>query len=151
MWKSPFLTTIKISTGSTVTLENCPILRKLKTKAPYNGMPAYINDQARLIQTVTSPFLGRIVFLGKWDGSQVGRTTDRLEPVNWEIVDRELCSLMDRLDEEVKLEVVFADGALSDGRGVTDANCKRTDSVHTMLLNGVRRRGGIVKIQQAED
>ena len=74
----------------------------------------------------------------------MGRTTDRLEPVNWEIVDRELCSLMDRLDEEVKLEVVFADGALS------DASCKRTDGVHTMLLNGMRGRGGIVKVQQEE-
>lgn len=148
---SPFLTTIGISPGSTVTLETCPILRKLRTKAPYSGMLAYIDDQARLIRTVTSPFLTQIVFLGKWDDSQMDRSIDWLEPVNWETVDRELCDLMSRLDEEVKLEVVFADGGLPGSHEDVGASYERADGAHRMLLDGVKRRGGIVKIQQGEE
>jgi len=83
----------------------------------------------------------------------VDRTKDWLEPVKWEVVDRELCNLMDRLDEEVRLEVVFADDwhwVLSAGCEVTGANCERADGPHSMLLNGVKRKGGVVKIQRGE-
>jgi len=76
------------------------------------------------------------------------RTIDWLEPVEWGTVDRELCSLMDRLDEEVKLEVVFGDGALSAGHDVVGMDCERADGPHSMLLDGVKKRGGVVKIQQ---
>ena len=79
------------------------------------------------------------------------RTIDWLEPVKWETVDRELCDLMDRLDEEVKLEVVFADSALSAGHEGMDVSCERPDGPHRMLLDGVKRRGGIVKIQQGKE
>jgi len=137
--------------GPTITLENCPVLQKLKTKAPYNGMLTYIDEQARLIQTITSPFLGQIVFFGKWDDSEMGMTIDWLEPVKWERVDGELCNLMDRLDEEVRLEVVFADAALSGGGEIKGAGCKQGDGAGAMLLNGVRTRGGVVKIQRAKD
>ena len=88
--------------------------------------------------------------MGKWDESGMDGTIDWLEPVKWETVDRELCSLMDRLDEEVKLEVVFADAGLSGGREVEGAVCARADGAGTMLLNGVRARGGIVRIQREE-
>ena len=137
-----------LTLGPTITLENCPVLRKLKTKAPCNGMLAYIDDQARLIQTVTSPFLSQIAFLGKWDDSHMDRTIDWLEPVEWGTVDRELCNLMDRLDEEVKLEVIFGDGALSAGHDVFGMDYERADGPHSTLLDGVKQRGGIVKIQQ---
>ncbi|KAF9646307.1 hypothetical protein BDM02DRAFT_3271080 [Thelephora ganbajun] len=136
--------------GLTVTLENCPVLCRLKTKAPYHGMLAYIDDQARLIQTVTSPFLSQIVFSGKWDDSQMGRATDWLEPVKWEMVDRELCNLMDRLDEEVEFEVVFADATSLGEDEFEDICCEQADSARAMLLNGVRTRGGVVKIQRTE-
>ena len=76
------------------------------------------------------------------------RTIDWLEPVKWETVDRELCDLMDRLDGEVKLEVVFADSALSAGHEVMDVSCERPDGPHSMLLDGAKRRGGVVKIQE---
>ena len=128
----------------------------MKTKAPhpFNGMLTYIDDQAKLIQTVTSPFLSQIAFLGKWDDDpHVDRTKDWLEPVKWEVVDRELCNLMDRLDEEVRLEVVFADDfhwVLSTGCEVMGVNCERADGPHRMLLNGVKGRGGVVKIQRGE-
>ena len=79
------------------------------------------------------------------------RAIDWLEPVKWETVDRELCDLMDRLDGEVKLEVVFADSALSAGHEVMGASCERPDGSHSMLLNGVKRRGGVVRIQQGEE
>ena len=39
----------------------------------------------------------------------MGRTIDWLEPAKWDMVDRELCNLMDRSNGEVRLEVVFAD------------------------------------------
>ena len=139
------------SPGSPVTLENCPVLHKLKTKAPYNGLLTYTDEQVRLIRTATSPFLGQIVFLGKWDDSQMDRTIDWLEPVSWENVDRELCNLMDRLDEEVKLEVVFADAVLSGGDDVKGVDCGRTDGVGATLLNGMRTRGGVVKIQRTAE
>jgi hypothetical protein len=85
------------------------------------------------------------VFSGKSDGSQLGRTDDWLEPAKWETVDRELCDLMDRLDGGVNLEVVFADGALAAGGGF---ECVRYESggVYASLLDGVRTRGGIVKV-----
>ena len=134
-----------------VTLEGCPILRKLKTKAPYSGMLAYIDDQARLLRTVTSPLLTQIVFLGKWDDSQMGRAVDWLDPAKWGVVDRELCNLMDRLDEGVKLEVVFADGALSGGRKILGTRYELAVGARSTLLNGMRKRGGIVKIQRGED
>ena len=70
------------------------------------------------------------------------------EPAKWEMVDRERCSLTDRPDEKVKLEVVFADLELSDRNEVNGAGCERTDSTRTMLLNGVRTRGGVEKIHQ---
>ena len=80
----------------------------------------------------------------------MGGITKWLQPPKWEIVDRELCNLMDRLDDGVKLEVVFADGALS-GRGEPEcAGYERADRMHPMLLNGVKARGGIVKVQNAE-
>ena len=64
------------------------------------------------------------------------------------MADRELCSLMDRLDDGVKLEVVFADAALSAGRGeVGCGGCEEADRTHPMLLHGVRMRGGVVKVQ----
>jgi hypothetical protein len=151
VWTSQCLTTIGFSLDSMVTLENCPILRKMTTKAPYTGMPAYISEQVRLVRTVTSPFLGQIFFLGKWDSSHMDGAVDWLEPVMWEMVDRELCDLMGRLDEEVKLEVVFAGVELSGGNEVKGADCERVDGTRTMLLNGVRTRGGVVKIQQAEE
>jgi hypothetical protein len=141
----------RISPRSAATLENCPILRKMKTKAPFNGMLAYIDEQARLIQTVTSPFLGQIVFLGKFDDSEMDRPIDWLEPTKWERVDRELCDLMDRLDEEVKLEVVFADVALSGGDEDKGASCGQAGNADAVLLNGVRARGGVVKAQRADD
>lgn len=78
------------------------------------------------------------------------RSIDWLEPVNWETVDRELCDLMSRLDEEVKLEVVFADGGLPGSHEDVGASYERADGAHRMLLDGVKRRGGIVKIQQGE-
>lgn len=131
-----------------VTLEGCPVLRKLKTKAPYSGMLAYIHDQARLLQTITSPLLTQIVFLGKWDDSLVGRTIDWLDPMKWEVVDRELCSLIDRLDKGVKLEIIFADGALSGGREILGTSCELAAGAHSTLLNGMRKRGGIVRIQR---
>ena len=77
----------------------------------------------------------------------MGGTIDWLEPAKWEIVDRELCSLMDRLGEDVKLEVVFTD---SDGGEVKGADCEQADGAGTVLLNGVRTRGGVVKLQRAE-
>ena len=123
----------------------------MTTKAPYKGMLAYIDEQARLIRTATSPFLGQVVFIGKWDDSQMDRTIDWLEPVKWELVDRELCNLMDRLDEEVKLEVVFADVALSGGDEVKGADCEQADGMGAVLLSGMRARGGIVKARRAEE
>jgi hypothetical protein len=114
-------------------------------------MLAYIHDQARLLQTITSPLLTQIVFLGKWDDSQVGRTVDWLEPMKWEVVDRELCNLMDRLDKDVKLEVIFADGALSGGRGILGTRCQLAAGAHSTLLNGMKKRGGIVKIQRGDN
>lgn len=81
----------------------------------------------------------------------MGRTTAWLEPVKWEIVDRELCNLVDRLDDGVKLEVLFSDGALS-GRGELQCvGCEEADDVHAMLLHGVKTKGGIVKVQKAKD
>jgi len=134
--------------GSTVTLNNCPILRKLKTKAPlYSGMLAYIDDQARLIRSITSPFLAQIAFLGKWEDPQMNGIIDWLEPMKWEIVDRELCDLMDRLDEEVKLEAIFADGV---SREVSGAGYEQPDGARSALLNGMRAKGGVVKIQREE-
>lgn len=152
LWTSPFLTAIEFYIGSAVTLKNCPSLREVKSKAPYSGneMLAYIDGQAKLIQTVASPFLGRIVFLGKWHDPQMDRAVDWLEPANWEEVDRELCNLMDRLDEEVKLEVVFADAALSGGDEIEGVGCEQADGAGTMLLKGVKTRGGVVKVQQME-
>lgn len=79
------------------------------------------------------------------------RTIDWLEPVNWELVDRELCNLMERLDEEVKLEVVFADVALSGGDRVKGADREQADGMGAVLLSGMRTRGGIVKVQRAEE
>jgi len=112
-------------------------------------MLTYIEDQARLIRSVASPFLGQIIFVGKWEDSQMDRTVDWLEPVKWEMVDRELCDLMDRrLDGDVKLEVIFSDGALS--REVKDVGCEQPSGAHDMLLNGVRTRGGVVKVQRTE-
>src|SRR5258707_9883942 len=99
-------------------------------------MLAYIDEQARLIRTITSPFLRQIVFLGKLDDSQVDRTIGWLEPAIWEKVDGELCNLMDRLDEEVKLEVVFADAALSDGDDVHGVGCEQANNTSAGLLNG---------------
>lgn len=81
----------------------------------------------------------------------MGKAIDWLEPAKWEMVDRELCNLMDRLDEEARLEVVFADGVLSGGHEVVRAGCERVDGVHTMLLSGMKGRGGIVKIRRVED
>lgn len=78
-------------------------------------------------------------------------TIDWLEPANWEIVDRELCNLMDRLDKEVTLEVVFADGALSGGHGIEGVGCEKVDSAHIMLLGGMRAKGGVVKIRREEE
>ena len=75
---------------------------------------------------------------------------DWLEPVYWEEVDRELCDLMDRLDEEVKLEVVFGDAASSGGDEVHGVGCEQVGDASTMLLNGVKVRGGVVKVQRAE-
>ena len=115
---SPFLITMKFPPDPTITLGKSPMLRKLKTRAPYNGMLAYIDDQTRIIRSVAPPFLGQIVFFGKWDESWMGRNIDWLEPAKWEMVDRELCNLMDRLDGEVGLEVVFADRVLSGGHGL---------------------------------
>jgi len=85
-------------------------------------MLTYIDKQARLVQTIISPLLGQIVFLGKWDDSQM--TTGWLEPMYWEKVNRELCSLMDRLDEGVKLEVIFGDTASSGGDAVHGVGCE---------------------------
>jgi len=81
----------------------------------------------------------------------MGRATDWLEPAKWEMVDRELCNLMDRLDDEVRLEVVFADGTLSGGHEAVGAGCEQVDGQHTALLGGVKRRGGIVKIRRVEE
>ena len=77
-------------------------------------------------------------------------TTDWLEPVYWEKVDRELCDLMDRLDEGVKLEVVFGDAASSGGDWVYGVGCEQSSDANAMLLNGVKVRGGVVKVQRAE-
>ena len=77
-------------------------------------------------------------------------TTDWLEPVYWEEVDRELCGLMDRLDGEVKLEVVFRDVALSGGDEVYGMGCEQIIDASTVLLSGMRIRGGGVKIRRAE-
>ena len=55
----------EIPSDSKMTLENCRTLRRLKTKAPCYGILAYVDDQARLIRTIASPFLGQIVFLGE--------------------------------------------------------------------------------------
>ena len=110
-------------------------------------MLAYIDEQARLVQTVVSPFLGQIVYLGKWGNPQM--TTDWLEPVYWEKVDRELCDLMDRLDEEVKLDIVFVDAALSSMDGVHGVGYEQGNA-SSGLLSGVKTRGGVVKVQRAE-
>jgi len=75
------------------------------------------------------------------------RAIDWLEPANWEELDRELCSLMDRVDEEVKLEVTFADAALLDGDEVDSAGCEEENDPGMVLLNGVKMRGGTVKVQ----
>ena len=81
----------------------------------------------------------------------MGRAINWLEPAKWEVVDRELCNLMDRLDEGVKLEVIFADGALSGGRKILGTGCELAGGAHSMLLNGAKKRGGIVKIQRGEN
>jgi len=63
----------------------------------------------------------------------------------------QLQRLIDRLDDGVKLEVVFAGGALS-GRGEFECvGCEEVDGAYAMLLNGVRTRGGIVKVQRVEE
>jgi hypothetical protein len=145
-------TAVGFSLGSTITLENCSILRKLKTKRPYHNTLAYINDQARLIRTITSPFLDTIVFLGKWDESQMGRAvTDWLEPARWEIVDEELFNLVGRLEDGVKLQVIFADGALSGRGGFEFEGCEEPGGIYASLLNGARARGAIVKVQKEEE
>lgn len=132
--------------GSIMTLENCSNLRKLRTKGPYHNALGYISEQARLIRTITSTVLEKIIFSGKSDGSQLGsRTNDWLEPAKWEIVDRELCNLMDRLDGGVSLQVVFADGALAGGGRFGCVGCE-TGGAYASLLYGVRMRGGIVKV-----
>lgn len=142
---------VGLSPDSTITLDNCSILRKLKTsKGSYHNTSAYISDQARLIRTVTSTSLEKIVFMGKWGESQMGRTIDWLEPVKWEMVDRELCTLMDRLDDGVKLEVVFADGVLSCRGEFGRVGCEEAGGEYAMLLKGVRTRGGTVKVQKVE-
>ena len=81
----------------------------------------------------------------------MGRTIDWLEPAKWEVVDRELCNLMDRLDRGVKLEVIFADGALSGGRETLGTSCEIAAGAHSTLLNGMKKRGGIVKIQRGNN
>jgi hypothetical protein len=146
VWTSQLLTMIDFLPDSTVTLENRPNLHKMTAKAPYTGMLAYFKEQARPVGTVRSPFLGQIAFLGTWNDTRIDGTIGWLEPAKWEMFDRELCSLMGRSDEKVKLEVVPADLELSDRNGGT--GCERADSTTTRLLNGVSTRGGVVKIQR---
>ena len=81
----------------------------------------------------------------------MGRTVEWLEPAKWEMVDRELCNLMGRLDDGVRLEVVFADGALSGKGEFGCVECEEAGGAYAMLLNGVRTRGGIVKVQKVEE
>ena len=83
----------------------------------------------------------------------MGETIDWLEPSRWEIVDRELCNLMDRSDEGVKLQVFFADGKSSGGREFDCVGFEKVaaGSAYAMLLNGVMTRGGTVMIQRVEE
>jgi len=79
----------------------------------------------------------------------MGRNIDWLEPSKWEMVDRELCNLMDRLDGEVGLEVVFANRELSGGYGLIGSGCERVAGACGVLLGGVKGRRDVVEVQRA--
>ena len=66
------------------------------------------------------------------------------------MVDRELCELMDRLEDGIRLEVGFVDGVLSTSGEFRCVDCEGIGGVYDMLLNGVRTRGGTVKVQKVE-
>ena len=66
------------------------------------------------------------------------------------MVDRMLCNLIDRLDGEERLEVVFADRELSDGHELIGLGCERVAGAHDALLGGMKGRGGVVRVQRAE-
>ena len=76
-------------------------------------------------------------------------TIDWLEPVRWGAVDKELSELMGRFGEEVKSGVLSADWELSNGGEPECAGVGDVGGARAALLNGVRKKGGIVKERSA--
>jgi len=121
-------------------LNKFPALRELTMELP-NCAVGYISDQVRLIETVTSTSLEKIVFSYDWGATAV------LAYLEWETLDITLCKLMDRLDDGVTLEVLFADGWVSGTRPFKVVSCESVGGEYAELLKGVRKRKGIVNFK----